>query len=63
MRQLCGFGASKCADVMRKNVVGMVRRNVLVRCVKVCEYAAKCRNGATECSNSAPEYGNGATEW
>ena len=53
---MCGFGASKCADVVRQNVVGMVRRNVRVQCVKVCGYNTKCRNGATEC-------GNGTMEW
>ena len=28
VRRNVGIGASKCADVMRKNVMGMVRRNV-----------------------------------
>ena len=53
---MCGFGASKREDVVRPNVVGIVRRNVRVRCVKVCGYNAKCQNDATKCCN-------GATEW
>ena len=67
---MCGFGLSRCADVVWQYVVGKVRRNVRVRCDKVCGYAAKCRNGATECGNGATECGNGtmkcgngATEW
>ena len=44
-----GFGAWKYADMVRQNVVGMVWRNVRVWCVKVCGYAAKCRNDVTEC--------------
>ena len=62
--EMCGFSVSKCEDVVRQNMVamvGMVRRNVLVRCVKVCGYNAMCRNGATECGNGAMECGNGAT--
>ena len=58
--KMCGFGASKCADVMRQN---MVRRNLWVRCVRVCGYNAKCRNGAMKCGNGATECGDGATEW
>ena len=53
--EMCGFSASKCANVVRLNMVGMVRRYVRVRCIKVCRYAAKCRNGATERGNPATE--------
>ena len=51
--EMCWFGVTKYADVVRQNVVDMLRQNVRVRCVKVCGYNAKCRNGATECGNGA----------
>ena len=61
--EMCGFDASKCADVVRQNVVGLVQRNVRVLCVKMCAYAAKCRNGATEGENGETERCHGKTEW
>ena len=57
---MCGFHASKCADVVRQNVMGIVRRNVRVRCVKVCAY--KYQNGAMGCVNGAMVCDNGATQ-
>ena len=59
----CAYNVTKCAGLVRQNVrmcaenvVGIVRPNVQVRCVNVCRYNAKCRNGAMEC-------GNVVTEW